>query len=111
ARLEPEHFVQRIQQALPLTHRHIPFHLDVVTQDPRNINPLSMGRSPIYIYDPATGKVDTEIVEDILEHIPATLVQYRVYTTDRTFQPILAQACERALARDAVDAPVQEAYT
>jgi hypothetical protein len=66
-------------------------------QDPRNINPLNMGASPLYIYDPATGKVCTEIVEDMLEHIPATLVQYRVYTTERASQPVLAQACERAL--------------
>jgi uncharacterized protein len=111
ARLEPEHFVQRIRQALPPTHRNVPFHLDVATQDPRNINPLSMGQSPIYIYDPATGKVDTEIVEAILEHIPATLVQYRVYTTERKGQTILAQACERALARDAAGTSAQEECT
>jgi hypothetical protein len=66
-------------------------------QEPRKINPLSMGASPIYIYDPATGKVCAEIVEDMLEHIPATLVLYRVYTTERASQPVLAQACERAL--------------
>jgi hypothetical protein len=108
ARLEPEHFVQRIRQALPPTQRNLPFHLDVATQDPRNMNPLSLGQSAIYIYDPATGKVDTEIVEDILEHIPATLVQYRVYTTERAYQTVLAQACERALGRDAVGVPAQE---
>jgi hypothetical protein len=75
------------------------------------MNPLNTGQSPIYIYDPATGKVDTEIVEDILEHIPATLVQYRVYTTERADQTVLAQACERALARDAVGTPAQEEST
>ena len=96
-RLEPEHLMARIRQALPPAHRAVPFHLDVAMQDPRNINPLNMGASPIYIYDPATGTVSTEIVEDMLEHIPATLVQYRVYTTDRVSQPVLAQACERAL--------------
>ena len=71
------------------------------------MDPFSLGRSPIYIYDPATGKVDTEIVEDMLEHIPATLVQYRVYTTERACQTVLAQACERALAREAASAPAQ----
>jgi HD superfamily phosphohydrolase len=97
-RLQPEYLVTRIRQALPPTHRTLPFYLDVATQDPRNINPLSADASPIYIYDPATGKVYTEIVEDMLEHIPATLVQYRVYTTERAGQALLAQACERALA-------------
>ncbi len=96
-RLEPEQLVARIRQALPPSHRAVPFHLDVAMQDPRKINLLSMGASPIYIYDPTTGKVCTEIVEDMLEHIPATLVLYRVYTTERASQPILAQACERAL--------------
>ena len=111
ARLEPEHFVQRIRQALPLSHRHIPFHLDVATQDPRNMNPFSLGHSPIYIYDPATGKVDTEIVEAILEHIPVRLAQYRVFTTERACRTVLAQACERALGRDVADAPVQKERT
>jgi hypothetical protein len=70
-----------------------------------------MAQSPIYIYDPATGKVDTEIVEDVLEYIPATLVQYRVYTTERASQTMLAHACERALARDAAGTPAQEEST
>jgi len=100
-RLAPEQLVARIRQALPPSHRVLPFHLDVAMQDPRKINSSSMGASPIYIYDPATGKVCTEIVEDMLEHIPVTLVQYRVYTTERASQPILAQACECALACDA----------
>lgn len=96
-RLAPEHLVARIRQALPPSHHGLPFHLDVAMQDPRNINPLSLGASPIYIYDPATGTVCAEIVEDMLEHIPATLMLYRVYTIERASQPILAQACERAL--------------
>jgi hypothetical protein len=66
-------------------------------REPRPLSSLSLEASPIDIYDPATGKVCTEIVEDMLEHIPATLVQYRVYTTDRASQPVLAQAGERAL--------------
>ena len=52
-----------------------------------------------------------EIVEDILEHIPATLVQYRVYTTERAGQIVLAQACERALARDTVGTSAQKECT
>jgi hypothetical protein len=111
ARLQPEQLVRRIRQALPPAQRGLLFHLDVATQDPRNMNPHSMELSPIYIYDPATGKVDTEIVEDMLEHIPATLVQYRVYTTERACQTVLAHACERALARDAVGEPIQEEST
>jgi hypothetical protein len=75
------------------------------------MNPFSMEHSPIYIYDPTTGKVDTEIVEAILEHIPVRLVQYRVFTTERACQTILAQACERALARDGADAPARQERT
>jgi len=110
-RLQPEQLVRRIRQALPPAQRGLLFHLDVATQDPRNMNPHNMELSPIYIYDPATGKVDTEIVEDMLEHIPATLVQYRVYTTERACQTVLAHACERALARDAAGEPAQEEGT
>ncbi|GIX49176.1 MAG: hypothetical protein KatS3mg131_3387 [Candidatus Tectimicrobiota bacterium] len=69
--------------------------LDVATQDPRNINPLAIGDSPIYIYDPATGEVQAGLLEQILEAIPVTLVQYRLYTTRRELSAQLAGPASR----------------
>jgi hypothetical protein len=96
--LDPEQLVARIRQALPPAWRATPFQLDAATQDPRNINPLAIGESPVYIYDPTTGEVRAELLEEILEHIPVKVVQYRLYTTDHTGDRLLAQACEHAFA-------------
>jgi len=98
ATIEPKQLVARIRHALPPAWRDTPFQLDTATQDPRNINLLAIGESPVYIYDPATGEVQTELLEEILEYIPVKVVQYRLYTTDHACDRLLAQACEQALA-------------
>ena len=98
AAIEPNQLVARIRHALPPPWRDIPFQLDTATQDPRNINRLATGESPVYIYDPATGEVQTELLEEILEYIPVQVVQYRLYTTDHACDHLLAQACKQALA-------------
>jgi hypothetical protein len=97
--MEPDKLVEIIRQALPLSHRTLDFQLDMATQDPRNINPLAIGDSPIYIYDPGTGEVQAESLEEILESIPVKIVQYRLYTTDHASSQQLAQAGKTAFAR------------
>jgi hypothetical protein len=103
--VNPEQLLARIRQALPLALRDLPLQLDMATQDPRNINPLAIGDSPIYIYDPATGEVQTEPLAEILAHIPVKVVQYRLYTTDHTCDQQLARASEQAFARCAARRP------
>ncbi len=97
--MEPNQLVEMIRQALPLSHQSLDFQLDMATQDPRNINPLAIGDSPIYIYDPTTGEVEAELLEEILESIPVKIVQYRLYTTDNSASKQLAQAGKTAFAR------------
>jgi hypothetical protein len=88
--------VARIRHALPPAWRDTPLQLDIAIQAPRDINPLAIGESPVYIYDPATGDVQTELLEKILEYIPMKVVQYRLYTTDHACDHLLAQACKQA---------------
>ncbi|MBM3223043.1 MAG: HD domain-containing protein, partial [Candidatus Tectomicrobia bacterium] len=52
----PAQLRQRICQALPATHRHIPFHLDVAEPAARQWSPAA--RRTIALYDPATGTVE-----------------------------------------------------
>jgi HD superfamily phosphohydrolase len=94
----PEDLISRIRQLLPPALRDLDLQLDMATQDPRNINPLAIGDSPIYIYDPATGKVQAELLEEILTSIPVKVIQYRLYTTDRAYDPQLAYASEQVFA-------------
>ena len=97
--IQPPQLMARIRQALPPALRRLEFRLDLAAQDPRNINPLVVGENPIYIYDPVTGDVRAELVETLLEAIPVEVVQYRVYTTDTTYNHLLAWACEAAFAQ------------
>lgn len=96
--LSPEQLVTQIRQALPASHRGLTFHLDVVTQEPRKLHPHAVGECPIQMYDPATGKIYPEMLEAMLESIPETVTQYRIYTTEQASRSLLAQACEDALA-------------
>jgi uncharacterized protein len=100
--LDPAQLVACIRQALPPECRDLTLQLDAATQGPRNINPLVVGDSPVYIYDPATGEVQAEPLEEILAYIPAQVVQYRLYTTDHACDRLLAHACEQAFAAGAV---------
>jgi hypothetical protein len=99
--LDPERLATRIQQALPPSCRTLPLQLDMAMQEPRNMNPLTVGNSPVYIYDPATGEVQAELLEALLEQIPVKVVQYRLYTTNHTYDRLLARACEQAFTASA----------
>jgi hypothetical protein len=94
--LDLDQLVARIRCALPPAWREIPFQLDAATQDPRNVNLLTAGDSPVSIYDPTTGEVHTELLEEILEYIPVQVVQYRLYTMNHASDQPLANACAQA---------------
>jgi len=96
-RCDPHQLITRMRQVLPPSLRDLECQIDVATQDPRNINPLMMGEWPIVIYDPSTGRVRAELLETMLEFIPAEMTQYRLYTTDVACKPVVARACEAAL--------------
>jgi HD superfamily phosphohydrolase len=106
--LDLDQLVARIRCALPPAWRETPFQLDAATQDPRNINLLAVGDSPVSIYDPATGEVHTEILEEILEYIPVKVVQYRLYTTNHASDLPLAKACAQAFARHTASQQLKE---
>jgi HD superfamily phosphohydrolase len=95
---DPDQLVSRIRQVLPPALQDMAFQLDMAIQDPRNIDPLAPDDSPIYIYDPTIGEVQAGLLEKILEYIPVEVVQYRLYTTDHTYDHQFARACERAFA-------------
>ncbi len=94
---DPANLMGQLRQSLPSELRDIELQLDVVTQDPRNMNPLALDEWPISIYDPLTGVVRGALLETILEHIPAEMVLYRFYTTEVAHKPIIAQVGEAML--------------
>jgi hypothetical protein len=92
-----EEWVRRIRSLLPKNKRHLLFEVDLALQDPRPESPFAMGEKQVYVYDPSTGKIETESLSELFEFIPAKVVQFRVFSTNRSEHEILARAAEKSL--------------
>jgi len=95
-------FHRRIVERLPTELRDVEFVCDVASQDPRPLNPM-VGPKRIPVYDPATGRVDEELLTGILEFVPAKARLYRVFATTHEHDRELAEAARRALTEPATD--------
>jgi hypothetical protein len=56
-----------------------------------------MGGKQIYVFNPASGKIETESLGELFEFIPAKVVQFRVFSTDHTSDALLARMAEKSL--------------
>jgi HD superfamily phosphohydrolase len=87
-----------LRRLLPSALDTLPVQLDVATQDPRNTNPLVLGECPVSIYDPATGDLHPELLEELLAFIPVKVIQCRVYTTGHADAKQVARASRQVFA-------------
>jgi HD superfamily phosphohydrolase len=92
-------FMHWIHEALPHTHRHLEFKLDIISPGPRHTWPNTEAAWPLATYDPLTGNVHARPLATRFEHIPKPVTQYRIYTTDHAGIPQLARTCETVLAQ------------
>jgi len=88
---------RRIRESLPMGMRDIEFHVDMALHDPRPLNPLHSEDSPLLIYDPTSGKVSREPLEELFKYIPAKVAICRVYGTLPEYREILMRAVTRTL--------------
>jgi hypothetical protein len=95
--LTRDEFAEGIRRALPAKLRDLEFVADVASQDPRPLNPMT-GPKKIPVYDPASGKVEEELLTGILEFVPAKAHLYRVFATTHEHDRELGAAARRALA-------------
>jgi HD superfamily phosphohydrolase len=96
--LTREEFGAGIREALPAALRDLVFAVDIASQDPRPLNPMT-GPKRLPVYDPATGRVADELLSGILEFVPAKAHLYRVFATDHEHDRELSQAARAALSR------------
>jgi hypothetical protein len=96
--IRQEEWARRIRELLPKGKRGLPFEVDLALQDPRPENPFAMGGKQIYVFDPSTGKIETEFLSELFEFIPAKVVQFRVFSTDHASDDLLARLAEKSLA-------------
>lgn len=99
--LDQETVERRIRERLPKSLKKVPFKVDMANQDPRPLNPLSMGEFQIYVYDPSTRGVSKEILREYFDFIPAKIVQCRIFTLNHDHDAELARAAEGVLGSEA----------
>ena len=77
--------------------KKLPFKVDMAHQDPRPLNPLSMGEFQIYVYDPSTKSVSKEALSEYFDFIPAKILHCRIFTLNHDYDPQLAKIAESVL--------------
>ena len=96
---------ERIRKHLPSSLKKLPFRVDMANQDPRPLNPLSMGEFQIYVYDPSTQTVSKEILREFFDFIPAKIVQCRIFTLNHDHDAEIARAAEQVLGTESPSTP------
>jgi len=94
--LTREEFRAGVRRHLPVSLSGLEFEVDIASQDPRPLNPMS-GPKRIPIYDPATGAIEDQLLSGILEFVPAKAHLYRVFAVGREHERELALAARAAL--------------
>ena len=98
--LDQETVERRIREQLPPALRKLPFKVDMANQDPRPLNPLSMGEFQIHVYDPSNQSVSKELLREYFDYIPAKIVQCRIFTHSHEHDASLARVAERVLSTE-----------
>jgi hypothetical protein len=95
--LESNEVVRRVKAFLPPALRDFDFRIDMAQQDPRPLNPLSMGDRQIYVYDSFTKRVSQEPLTELLKYLPGKVSQCRIFAMTHEHDAELATALKRAL--------------
>ncbi|MEK7878649.1 MAG: hypothetical protein AAB285_02210, partial [candidate division NC10 bacterium] len=98
--MKTEEVEAAVRDLLPRHLRSFPFKIDMALQDPRPLNPLSMGDRQIYVYNPASDSVSKELLAELFKYLPGKVAQCRIFATSHEHDAELARALERALSED-----------
>ncbi len=90
------HFQHQIAKELPKALKGLEFQVDMAPLDPRP-DPKDRRGHQLYVYDPATGEVSTEPLEEFLDLLPTRLVQFRIYSPDHDHDAALSRAAATVL--------------
>jgi len=92
-----EDYEAEIRSCLPRSLRGIKFRVDLATQDPRPINPITERDKRINVFNPSTERTSPEPLQDIYRFIPARVVHFRVFSINHDHDEELTAAAEEAL--------------
>jgi len=88
----------KIRERLPKKLRNLPFKVDLATQDPRPLNPITEREKRINIFNPTTQKTSPEPLLDIYRFIPARIMHFRVFSLNHRYDEELSAAAEKVLS-------------
>jgi uncharacterized protein len=87
----------RIRERLPKTLKKLSFKIDLATQDPRPLNPMTEREKRINIFNPVTQMTSPEPLLEIYRFIPARVVHFRVFSLNHDYDGELSAAAEKVL--------------
>jgi len=98
--VDPFFAERQIRRHLPKDRADLPFRVDMATQDPRPVNPLTMGNRQIYLYNPSTREVSKEALAEHFETLPAQVVVVRIFALDHRNDSLLSRIADRVLGSE-----------
>ena len=87
----------KIRECLPKKLKNLSFKVDLATQDPRPLNPITEREKRINIFNPVTEKTSPEPLLDIYRFIPARVMHFRVFSLNHNYDGELSTAAEKVL--------------
>jgi hypothetical protein len=82
---------------MPQKLKGLSFKVDLATQDPRPLNPMTEREKRINIFNPATETTSPEPLLEIYRFIPARVVHFRVFSLNHDYDGELSTAAEKVL--------------
>ncbi|MFA5321205.1 MAG: HD domain-containing protein [Smithella sp.] len=90
-------YATKIRERLPKKLKSISFKVDLATQDPRPLNPITGREKRINIFNPVTQTTSPEPLLEIYRFIPARVMHFRVFSLNHDYDGELSAAAEKVL--------------
>jgi hypothetical protein len=94
---QAEEYEVKIRKHLPKKLQSLKFKVDLATQDPRPLNPITEREKRVNIFNPVTQKTSPEPLLDIYRFIPARVMHFRVFSLNHDYDGELSAAAEKVL--------------
>ncbi|HOU52225.1 MAG TPA: hypothetical protein PLR10_13525, partial [Smithella sp.] len=90
-------YEKKIRESLPKKLKDLALKVDLATQDPRPLNPITEREKRINIFNPVTQTTSPEPLLDMYRFIPARVMHFRVFSLNHDHDAELSAAAERVL--------------
>lgn len=94
-------YEKKIRESLPKKLKDLSLKVDLATQDPRPLNPITEREKRINIFNPVAQTTSPEPLLDIYRFIPARVMHFRVFALNHDHDAELSAAAERVLGSSA----------